>query len=215
MDELKGVTIKGDATSKVRFVTTADSKLENVKIEGVGFEFVTGAGQKNGAFVVIDPAAQIENLVIEGCTVVGDGKKNSYGIYGQNPNATIVVKNCNFSNLGYALQTIAGGGYSNLLVEKCAFENINSWVIMPQYGYTGDLTVTECTFNLCSDGVVKTGAFTGTTFTFTNNTITNSAGHDGKDSKWFDVNASAATKVVSGNTKDGADWTPGEAQGLK
>ena len=217
LDQLKGVTIKGDATSKVRFVTTAASILENVKIEGVGFEFVTGAGQKNGAFVVIDSAAQIKNLVIEGCTVVGDGIKNSYGIVGQNPNATIAVKNCNFSNLGYAIQTIAGGGYKSLTIEGCTFRLIKSWAVMPQYNdYLGDLTVTGCTFENCTGGLVKAGKFTtGHTFTFTNNTVTNSAGHDGKDSKWFEVNASAATKVVSGNTKDGAEWTPGEAQGLK
>ena len=81
--------------------------------------------------------------------------------------------------------------------------------------YSGDLTINGCTFNQCSDGLVKTGAFNGSTFTFTNNTITASAGHDGKDSKWFEVNASASTKVITGNTKDGADWTPGDAEGLK
>ena len=75
------------------------------------------------------------------------------------------------------------------------------------------MAITGCTFNNCSDGLVKTGAFTGSTFTY--NTITNSAGHDGKDSKWFDVNASTATKVINGNMKDGVEWIPGEANGLK
>ena len=213
--ELKNVTIVANDSAAVRFVTTADSKLENVTIQNAKFEFATGAGQKNGAFVVIDAAAQINNLVVEGCTIVGDGKKNSYGIYGQNPSASIVVKDCNFSNLGYAIQATAGGGYESLTVENCSFANINSWVIMPQYGFNGDLTVTGCTFDCCSDGLIKTGAFNGNIFTFTNNAITNSAGHDGKDSKWFEVNASAATKVVSGNTKDGAEWTPADAEGLK
>ena len=87
-----------------------------------------------GAFVVIDATAQIENLVVENCNIVGDGKKNSYGIFGQNANASIVVRNCNISNLGYAIQAIAGGGYKSLLVENCSFDNMNSWVIMPQYG---------------------------------------------------------------------------------
>ena len=214
--ELKDVTIEGDETSKARFVTTSDSKIKDVTIKGVGFEFVTGAGQKGGAFAVIDAAAQIENLVIKNCTIVGDGKKNSYGIYGQNPNASIVVKNCNFSNLGYAIQTIAAGGYKSLTVEKCAFDGIVSWAILPQYGYSGNLTITGCTFNNTKGGLIKTGDFNGSsTFTFTNNTITNSTGHDGKDSKWFEVSASAATKVISGNTKDGAAWTPGETEGLK
>ena len=214
--ELKNVTIKGSENSTMRFVTDANTKIENVTVKDMAFEFVTGAGQKNGAFVVIDAAAQIENLVVENCNIVGDGKKNSYGIFGQNTNASIVVRNCNFSNLGYAIQAIAGGGYKSLLVENCSFDNMNSWVIMPQYGYSGDLTINGCTFNQCSDGLVKTGAFNGSTFTFTNNTITASAGHDGNDSKWFDVKASASTtKVITGNTKDGAAWTPDAANGLK
>ena len=213
--ELKNVTIKGSENSTMRFVTNANTVIENVTVKDMDFEFVTGAGQKNGAFVVIDAAAQIENLVVENCNIVGDGKKNSYGIFGQNTNASIVVRNCNFSNLGYAIQAIAGGGYKSLLVENCSFDNMNSWVIMPQYGYSGDLTINGCTFNQCSDGLVKTGAFNGSTFTFTNNTITASAGHDGKDSKWFEVNASASTKVIEGNTKDGAAWIPGDAEGLK
>ena len=118
--------------------------------------------------------------------------------------------------MGYAIQDIArAGGFASLVVEGCTFENINSWVIMPQYGYSGDLTVNNCTFNSVSDGLVKTGALNGL-FTFTNNTITNSAGHDGKDSKWFEVKASAngGTVVIDGNTKDGVAWTPGVNQGL-
>ena len=208
---LKNVTIEGNGTA-IRLITDANTNLENVTIRDVNAaQFVTGAGQK-GAFFVIDTAAQINNLVIENCHMVGDGLKNSYGITGENPNATITVKNCSFTNMGYAIQDIArAGGFTSLVVEGCTFENINSWVIMPQYGYNGDLTINNCTFNSVSDGLVKTGALSGL-FTFTNNTITNSAGHDGKDSKWFEV--TAATKVVSGNTKDGADWTPGVDQGL-
>jgi hypothetical protein len=215
LNEAKDVIIDATLAEDVRFVTNANTKIEDVTLKNIDFEFVTGTGQKGGACVVIDAAAQIENLVIENCNLVGDNNKNSYGIVGQNTNASIVVKNCHFSNMGYAIQTIAGGGYKSLVVEGCTFENINSWVIMPQYGYTGDLTINGCTFNNVSDGLVKTGAF-NSTFTFTNNIITNSAGHDGKDSKWFEVKASAngGTVVVDGNTKDGVAWTPGVDQGL-
>ena len=210
LGELKNVEIEGNGAA-IRFVTDANTKLENVTIRDINAaQFVTGAGQ-GGAFFVISEQAQIDNLVIENCHMLGDGKKNSYGITGEHPNATITVKNCSFTNLGYAIQTISGGGYASLVVEACTFENILSWAIMPQYGYSGDLTVNACTFNNTNGGLVKTGAFSGL-FTFTNNTITNSVGHDGKDSKWFEV--TAANKVVSGNTKDGADWTPEAAQGL-
>ena len=215
--ELKNVTIEGGENTTMRFVTDADSKIENVTLKNVDFEFVTGAGQTGGAFIVINKDAEIENLLIEGCTIVGDGNKNSYGIYGQNPNATIKVKKCNFSNLGYAIQATAGGGYENLTVEECTFEDMVSWVIMPQYGsYAGDLTITGCTFDNTKGGLIKSGALTADhTFTFTNNVITNSTGHDGSDSKWFTFDTSAGNAVISGNTKDGADWTPGAAEGLK
>ena len=212
--ELKNVTILGGENTSVRFITDANSKIENVTIKNINFDFTTGAGQA-GACVVINKDASIKDLVLDNITFVGDGNKNSYGITGQNPNASIKVKNCNFSNLGYAIQTIAGGGYQSLIVEECTFDNIISWIIMPQYGYSGDLTITGCNFKNSNGGLLKTGAFNGNTFTFTNNIITNCTGHDGADSKWFDVNASAATKVISGNTKDGATWTPGAAEGLK
>lgn len=214
LGKLKDVTIDGCGKANVSFKTDKNSKIENVTIKNIAFEFKTGSKQE-GACVVIDQDAQIDNLVIENVDFVGDEQKNSYGITGENPNASIVVKNCSFSKLGYAIQTITTGGYQSLTIEHCTFENINSWVIMPQYGYNGDLTITDCTFNNAHDGLVKTGNFNGTTFTFTNNTITNSAGHDGKDSKWFEVNASEAVKVINGNTKDGAAWTPGATEGLK
>lgn len=216
LEEVKDVTIDAYLTNSVRFVTSANTKLENVTIKNIDFQFVTGAGQKGGACVVIDPAAQIENLVIENCNLVGNNNKSSYGIFGQNPNATITVKNCSFTDLGYAIQTISGGGYASLVIDSCTFENILSWAIMPQYGYPGDLTVNACTFNNTKGGLIKTGKnhVIGGTFTFTNNVITNSVGHDGADSKWFEVNASVNPKVISGNTKDGVDWTPGAAEGL-
>ena len=214
--ELENSEICGGDNTTMRFVTTAESKIKNVTLKDIDFNFVTDANQKNGAFVVIDANAQIENLVIKGCTLVGDGKKNSYGIYGQNPNATIVVKDCSFSNLGYAIQATAAGGYKSLVVDSCVFEGIISWAIMPQYGsYAGDLTINGCTFNNTTGGLIKSGSFSNSTLTFTNNTITNSVGHDGKESEWFSVDASAATKVISGNTKDGAEWIPSAAEGLK
>ena len=215
LGEVNNVTIEGNGAA-IRFLTDANTKLENVTIRNINAaQFVTGAGQK-GAFFVIDPAAQINNLVIENCVIVGDGKKNSYGITYPNSNATITVKDCSFSNLGYALQTTGGGGYASLVIDSCTFENILSWAIMPQYGYPGDLTVNACTFNNTKGGLIKTGKnnVIGGTFTFTNNVITNSVGHDGKDSEWFEVNASVNPKVISGNTKDGVAWTPGAAEGL-
>jgi hypothetical protein len=210
--ELKNVTINGGENTVMTFVTDANSKLENVTLNNVDFVY-DGSNANSG--IVIDAAATVKNLVIDGCSFVGTGEKKGRGLYGQNPNATIKFKNCVFENLGYPIYTMAGGGYESLTIEGCTFRLIKSWAVMPQYNdYLGDLTVTGCTFENCTGGLVKAGKFTtGHTFTFTNNTVTNSAEHPAKN--WFTIDTTAAAKVVSGNTKDGAEWTPGEAQGLK
>ncbi|MBO7282929.1 MAG: hypothetical protein J6U73_05975 [Alistipes sp.] len=210
--ELKNVTINGGENTVMTFVTDANSKLENVTLNNVDFVY-DGSNVNSG--IVINAAATIKNLVIDGCSFVGTGAKAGRGLYGQNPNATIKFKNCVFENLGYPIYTMAGGGYESLTIEGCTFRLIKSWAVMPQYNdYLGDLTVTGCAFENCTGGLVKAGKFTtGHTFTFTNNTITNSAEHPAKN--WFTIDTTAAAKVVSGNTKDGAEWTPGEAEGLK
>ena len=212
LGELKNVTIYGAANAPVMINTDANTKLENVTLSGINFVY---NGSNTNCGVVINKDAQIDNLVLDGCSVVGTGAKAGRGIYGQNPNATIVVKNCVFENLGYPIYTTAAGGYKALTIENCTFNLIKSWAIMPQYNdYLGDLTVTGCTFENCTGGLVKAGKFTsGHTFAFTNNTITNSAEHPAKN--WFTIDTSAATAVVSGNVKDGAAWTPGDAEGLK
>ena len=210
--ELKNVTIKGSENSVMTFVTDANTKIEDVTLDGVDFVY-DGSNANSG--IVINATAQIENLVVDGCTFTGTGAKAGRGIYGQNPNATIVISNTTFKNLGYPIYTMAAGGYESLTIEGCTFEDIKSWAIMPQYNsYLGDLTVNGNKFVNCTQGLVKAGAFTtGHTFTFTNNVITNSAEHPAKN--WFSINTENASKVVEGNTKDGADWTPGDAEGLK
>ena len=210
--ELKNVTIKGSENSVMTFVTDANTKIENVTLDGVDFVY-DGSNANSG--IVINATAQIDNLVVDGCTFTGTGAKAGRGIYGQNSNATIVISNTTFKNLGYPIYTMAAGGYESLTIEGCTFEDIKSWAIMPQYNsYLGDLTVNGNKFVNCTQGLVKAGAFTtGHTFTFTNNVITNSAEHPAKN--WFSINTSEGAKVVEGNIKDGAAWTPGEAEGLK
>ena len=207
--ELKNVTIKGGANTVMTFVTDDNTKIENVTLDGVDFVY-DGSNVNSG--IVINATAQIDNLVVEGCTFTGTGAKAGRGISGQNPNATIVVRNTTFKNLGYPIY--AWGSYENLTVEGCTFEGIKSWAIMPQSGFDGDLTVNGNKFVNCVGGLVKAGTLTaGHTFTFTNNVITNSAEHPSRN--WFEFKTSAGTKVVEGNIKDGADWTPGDAEGLK
>lgn len=210
VDELKDVVINGAEGTTVIFKTDANTKLEDVTLTNFDFEY-TGATYDCG--IVIDANAQIDNLVVDGCTVTGDGSKAGRGLSGANNNATIVLKNCTFKDLGYPVY--AWGGYEALTIEGCTFDNIKSWAIMPQSGFDGDLTVTGCTFKNClGGGLIKAGTLTaGHTFTFTDNTVTNCtiAG----DHNWFQFNVSAGTTVISGNTMDGVSWTPGAADGLK
>lgn len=208
--ELKDVTIEGNGETTIIFKADADTKIENVTLKNIKFEY-TGATADAG--VVLNASAQVENLVLENCTLVGNGTKAGRGLSGYNNNATIVIKNCTFKDLGYPIY--AWGGYASLTIEGCTFDNIKSWAIMPQSGFDGDLTVTGCTFKNCiGGGLIKAGTLTaGHTFTFTNNTITNCTGHNNRN--WFEFTVSAGTSVISGNTKDGVAWTPTTTDGLK
>ncbi len=209
---LKNVTIKGSEDANVIFTTTADSVLENVTLEGVEFEYTNT--QNFG--LIINASATINNLVLDGCSFVGPGTKTGHAIHGHNNDAEITVRNCTFKDMGYPIyDQTNNSGFKHLMVDNCTFENIKSWAIMPLCRpYLGQLTINNCKFNNCTGGLVKTGTFeAGNTFTFTNNSVTNSAGHDGKETEWFTVNANG-TAVVSGNTKDGVEWTPGAEQGL-
>ena len=207
--ELKDVIIEGAENSVVIFKTDANTKIENVTLEKVNFAY-TGATVDCG--VVINENAQIDNLVLENCTFTGTGEKKGRGLSGYNNSASIVIKNCDFKDLGYPIY--AWGSYESLTIEECNFINIKSWAVMPQSGFNGDLTVTGCNFIDClGGGLVKAGTLTaGHTFTFTNNTVTNCtvAG----DHNWFSINTSAGTKVISGNKKDGEDWLPSASEGL-
>ncbi|MEE1167624.1 MAG: DUF6562 domain-containing protein, partial [Alistipes sp.] len=207
--ELKNVTINGGENTVMTFVTDANSKLENVTLNNVDFVY-DGSNVNSG--IVIDAEATIKNLVIDGCSFVGTGAKAGRGLSGNNNSATIEVKNCSFSNIGYPIY--GWGGYESLTISGCTFENIVSWAIMPQSGFDGNLTVTNNQFSYCKGGLVKAGKLTaGHTFTFTGNVVTNAEPHPNRN--WFEFNVSAGNAVISDNTMDGDAWTPGEAQGLK
>ena len=195
-----------------KIVIGADAELTNVTFEGFDFTHDTANGHDMG--FVIDANATIENLTITECTFTGTGAKAGRGISGYNNNATITVTDCEFKDLGYPIY--AWGGYESLTVENCTFTNIKSWSVMPQSGFDGDLTVTGCTFNgYTTGGLVKAGTLTaGHTFTFTNNTINTGTGYN-SNHNYFSFNVAAGTAVISDNTIDGDDWTPGKDQGLQ
>ena len=210
---LKGIGITAKDGAAVDYIEIpADASLTDVTLSG--FELEVEA--KNEYCIIIDPAAAIENLVIEDVTFTGPATvKNCYAIKGNNTSATMTVRNCTFVDTGYAMYSTGEGGFASLLIEDCSFKNIYSWVVLVQYGFLGDLTITGCTFDECEDGISKNGSFAADkTFTFTNNTLDSECrGHDGKEAKWFEIKT--ANSVVEGNTLAGAEWIPGAAQGLK
>lgn len=210
---LNGITITAEEGAVVDYIaTTAETSLTNVTLKGFDLE-IAASGEYG---ILIDANAAIDNLVIEDTTFTGPATvKNCYGIKGNNVNATMTVKNCTFKGTGYAIYSSGKGGYAALTFDGCTFDDIYSWVIHVQYGFTGDLTINGCSFTACEDGISKNTTFSADkTFTFTNNSVAaDCAGHDGVDSKWFEINT--ATAVISGNTYDGAEWNPGEAQGIK
>lgn len=206
-----GITAKeGANVDKIDIPAEAD--LKDVTISG--FDLVIVENKDYG--ISIDTEAKIENLVIENVTFTGPSTvKGCYGIKGHNNAATMTVRNCTFNGTGYAMYTTGKFGYADLTVEECTFTNIYSWVIHLQYGFNGNMTITGCTFAECDDGIAKHGSFAADkTFTFTNNIVgADCAGHDGKDSKWFELKT--ANAVIEGNTFAGAEWIPGDAQGIK
>ena len=213
LGSVKNVTIEAQPDSNIGFVTTADTDIEDLTITGLNL-YIPDNSAMNA--IRIDGAAEIDNLVIANSTFTGAGSKAGRAIYGTNPTATISIINCTFENMGYPIYTMSNnGGYAGLTVDGCTFSLIKSWAIMPQYTpYSGDLTVTNNTFTNCTGGLVKSGALTaGHTFTFANNTVINSTEHPSKN--WFDVNATAGSVVIEGNTRDGVVWTPDATVGIK
>lgn len=209
-NDLTGVTIEAEDGVKISHISVgANAVMEDVTL--AGFDFT--CDKTGGTGIVVDANADIDNLVVENCTFTGTGAKAGRGIDGLNASATITLTNCVFKDMGYPIY--AWGSYEALTIEGCTFENIKSWAIMPQSGFDGDLTVTGCTFKDClGGGLIKAGTLTaGHTFTFTDNVVTGCtvAG----DHNWFNFNVSAGNVVISGNTKDGAAWTPTTADGLK
>lgn len=206
-----GITAK-DGANVDKIDIPADAVLKDVTISG--FDLVIENISKDYG-ISIDTDAAIENLVIEDVTFTGPATlKTCYGIKGHNNAATVTVRNCTFNGTGYAMYTTGKYGYADLTVEECTFTNIYSWVIHLQYGFNGNMTITGCTFEACEDGIAKHGSFAADkTFTFTNNTVgADCAGHDGKDSKWFELKT--ANAVIDGNTYGGVEWIPGAAQGI-
>lgn len=215
--ELKDVTIDVDPTAVVEFNFASTADVENVTISGfdVTYEKTSGA-YVDGGIVNIDAGASVKNLVIEDAIFNGSGGRSA-AIGVSEPSAEVTLKNCTISGPKYV--AYASAPFAKFALENCTIENVSSWVVL---GNAGDSVGTEViisgnTFDNCTGGIAKflgSALADGANIVFTNNTLTGCTGHDGADAKWFAIPGDAEDITVSGNTLDGAVWTPGTAQGL-
>ncbi len=212
-NSLEGVAIVGTgANDQIEIVAEAGAVLKDVTIANMDLDFVLDGGSYRG-IINIKGGATVENLVIKDSTFVGEGNRSAgVGIF--EPTATVTIENCVFEGSKYAVygSTVPA---ASLTLKDCAFSGHSSWVVQ-QNGTAAigtELTITNCTFDNCKGGIAKYGhsGSPDATFAFTNNTLTDCAGHDGKDSEWFWMKGTA---TASGNTLDGAAWTPTAAQGF-
>ena len=217
MGELNNVTIEAEDGAEVdKIIIDADASLTDVTITGMNANNVDSSSSfVTGGFVVVKAGAEVKNLVIEDSVLAGSGGRSS-AVSISEPSAEITISDCVIDGTKYGVY--ASAPIAKLTVVDCEVKNIGSWFIMMNAADSvgAQLTVTDNTFDNCTGGIAKylgSAVSTGSTTTFTDNTLTSCAGHDGSDAKWFAI-PTGGVVTVSGNTLDGAAWTPGAAQGL-
>ena len=196
------------AGQDVKFVVTG--LVENVTIENI---------VGNGQSLNVGDAAPGSSVTIKNSTLVNGGSTSTASIK-PGKNCDLTVDGCAFSGPKYAMYN--SGNCGGLTVTNCTFEGIDGWVFMTNGTLYGDVTFDGNTFTNCSDGIAKgsvgggegNGMLNGN-FTFTNNTLNNCQGHDGKDSKMFEIKKVTGVITVAGNTRDGANFNPDESFGIK
>ena len=215
--DLEGVTINVDPTADVEFNIASTAVLEDVTISGfdVTYEKTSGA-YVDGGLVNIDAGASVKNLVIENATFEGSGGRSA-AVGVSEPSAEITLRNCTISGPKYVVY--ASAPFAKLSLEGCTISDISSWAVLANAGDAvgAQLTISGNTFDNCTGGIAKflgSALTTGAKVTVTNNILTNCEGHDGSDAKWFAIPGTAEEITVSGNTLDGATWTPGASEGL-
>ena len=167
--------------------------------------------------ISVEGSAQVENLLITDSTFA-DNSATPYGaLYFSAMNTNVTITDCVFENCKYAVY--GSTPVDGLTISNCDFINVSSWAVLLNGGdqVGANLSITDCTFDNCVGGIAKylgSSQPVGASTVFSGNTLTNCAGHDGSDAKWFTIPGAAETVTVSNNTLDGADWVPGVTQGL-
>lgn len=231
-DVVSEVVLSGDLAGTTVNINY-DIKNKTIDAAGQSVNFVLTGKAENVVFTNIQDAASaginvdLRNVDAGSSVTVKDsymisGNGTSNMAIGLGANCDLIVDNCEFTTengIGYGMYR--SSGCASLTITNSTFTNFaDGWVVLANGTTTGNVKIDGCTFTDCSDGIFKTsvggGGLNGLLngdFTFTNNTLTNCAGHDGKEVKLFDAKVSGII-TVDGNTRDGAEWIPGADQGI-
>jgi len=212
--KLGNVTVDGNGASLFMDVV-AGAELNNVTFQNFAFDYAITEGSYAGV-VDFKAGCTAENVTFQNCTFTGTGGRSA-AIGAYEPSANITLIDCVVDGPKYVVY--GSSPIDELTIQDCDIQNISSWAVLLNGGdqVTANLTIDGCTFTNCPDGIAKYLGGSqpeGATTVFTNNTLTNCKGHDGSDAKWFTIPGAADTITVSGNTLDGAAFTPGTANGL-
>lgn len=217
-NELTNVTIDAQGNNVQEVIVTPEASLTNVTLTNLNTTTEIASGSYRGV-VQVQAGAEVENLVIKNSTFnVTGGRSAIVGGTNFEPTAEITLSNCEVNGPKYVVYT--NTPLAQVTVEDCEISNIGSWVVQMNGGDTvgTQVTITGNNFTDCNGGMAKWlggGAVAdGGSVAFTNNTLKSCTGHDGKDSKWFEIKPTADQLTLAGNTLDGKTWTPGTAQGL-
>ena len=208
---MKDVTIVGADDINVLVEIEAGAELENVVFKDFNLANYNGPSSYAGAFNV--RAGAKADIKFENCSFAPNSGYAGVRVY--EPTAKLSFAECTFTGGRYGVYD-SGAPIAKAEFVDCTFNGQSSWAI--QFNGSGtdsEIKIDGCTFDGVNGGIIKVlGApTTGSTFAFTNNTITNSMGHDGHDSEWFSISSVYAI-TCSGNTLDGTEWNPTVGQGL-
>ena len=206
--DLNNITISGADGAQVKVDIAADANLNNVTLNN--FDLDASKATYGTQFITIASGAKGNALKITNSTFTG---AISQAVRTSSTTLPVAFENVTFDGQKYSYY--ASGAASGATFEDCTFQNMRSWAFQINNEAQSDLIMNNCTFDNCASGLVKClyGIAADSEFVFTNNTVTNSQGHDGKESQWFWINATSAI-TAENNTLDGAEWVPGAAQGL-
>lgn len=172
-----------------------------------GFNLVTTGSQASSP-IWIDPDKSIQTITFRNTTITGTADvKDLTAIASGNAEATLVLENCRFIDVGRPIYD-AYAGYEEIIIRNCEFNNASngtglSWAIAVYGSGEKKVTIDNCRFIGCTQGIMKTQSTKISAFTFTNNTMTDCEPHDPYG--LFALNfTDDCVKTVSGNTADGA-----------